>query len=48
MKHITEFETLEAFKSIETSLAKPNISKAGDKFPCIASPSSMGGGELLG
>lgn len=43
MKHITKFETLEAFKTA-TDLAKPNISKAGDEFPCLASPSSMGGG----
>ena len=42
MKHITKFETLEAFKTA-TDLAKPNISKAGDEFPCVASPSSMGG-----
>ena len=45
MKHITKFETLEAFKTVETSLAKPNICKAGDDFPCIASPIMWGGGE---
>ena len=43
MKHITEFESLDAFKTA-TDLAKPNICKAGDEFPCVASPSSMGGG----
>ena len=43
MKHITEFESMDAFRSAG-DLAKPNISKAGDEFPCLASPSSMGGG----
>ena len=43
MKHITKFETLEAFK-LAGELSKPNISKAGDEFPCLASHSSMGGG----
>ena len=43
MKHITKFESMDAFRSA-TELAKPNICKAGDEFPCVASPIMSGGG----
>ena len=46
MKHITKFESMDAFRSA-TELAKPNICKAGDEFPCVASPIMGGGGNFI-
>lgn len=45
MKHITEFENIESFNVAKNELAKPNICKAGDEFPCITSPIMGGGGK---